>query len=77
MGYYVEVHCDVRRAGRDPKHQLSAFCWTDRNDNPQGWSIAAARAAAKRAGWKINRNGDAACPNCRKPAPTKDSNHDD
>jgi hypothetical protein len=61
---YVEIHCDVRKEGRDPKEPASAFCWTHRNDNPQGGSIGAAKLEARRQGWKLTAGNRAVCPNC-------------
>lgn len=65
MSTYVEVHCDVKKEGRDPASPLHSFCWSDRNDNPQGWSIADAKAEARIQGWKLTKGNRAACPNCR------------
>ncbi len=65
MSIYVEIMCNVRHSGRDPEHVLVAFCWTDRNDNAQGVSVADARREARRQGWKVGPGNYAECPNCR------------
>ena len=66
MGLYVEVMCDVRREGSDPKDMLSAFCWSDNNNNPQGPTVKDAKAEAKARGWLVGPRRKAVCPNCRK-----------
>lgn len=67
MGLYVEVMCDEQREGADPRNPLEHFCWSDRNDNPQGVSRQTARAEARRQGWKLGRGNQALCPNCATP----------
>ncbi len=62
MGLYVEVMCDLRADA--PTSDFRHFCWSDRNENPQGPTPAAARAEARRQGWKLGRGRAAVCPNC-------------
>lgn len=65
MGLYVEVMCDERKewpAGT--KGKLLHRCYSNNNDNPQGPSIPAARAAAKREGWLV-KGTRTVCPGCR------------
>lgn len=70
MGLYVEVMCDLRIAGTDPKNILRSLCWSDDNSNPQGRSVGEARAEAKRQGWKLTGRQGAVCPGCAiEPAP--------
>lgn len=65
MALYVEVMCDVRSAeGQDPRDPFAHFCWSDRNDNPQGGNVADAKAEARRQGWHLGRGRRAVCPNC-------------
>ena len=64
MSTYVEVHCDVKCEGRDPKCRHLTFCWTNRNANPQGWSAVDAKRAAREQGWVVAPGNVAACPNC-------------
>lgn len=64
MGLYVEVMCDLRKAGSDPKDPLRPLCWSDGNDNPQGGSVRDARFEARRQGWKLGRGRAAVCPGC-------------
>jgi len=64
VSLYVEIHCDVRRQGRDPVRRDLPFCFTDSNANPQGWTPKDAKAAARKGGWTIAPHDMAACPNC-------------
>jgi hypothetical protein len=77
MGLYVEVMCDVRADASTP--DFRHFCWSDRNDNPQGGTPKEARAEARRQGWKLGRGRAAVCPNCATltTPPAKEHRHDD
>jgi hypothetical protein len=67
MGLYVEVMCDRRLPWPNGERgHIINRCYSDRNDNPQGHTVAQARKAAKKQGWLIESGGYCVCPNCRK-----------
>lgn len=64
MGLYVEVMCDIRREGQNPKDILRPICWSDENASPQGPTIAEARKDARNQKWIIGPGARAICPGC-------------
>lgn len=64
MGLCVEVMCDVR--DETPIYVGAIFhrCESYGNNNPQGRSVAEARAAARKAGWVVI-GGWTCCPGCK------------
>lgn len=64
MSLYIEVFCDARLQGTDPHDVLLHRCWSDRNESPQGRSVAAARSDAKATGWR-RVGGRDICPGCQ------------
>ncbi|MBN9434042.1 MAG: hypothetical protein J0I45_16545 [Bosea sp.] len=64
MRLYVEVMCDLRLDGSDPKAPLHFSCITNAGDNPQGRTVSEARKAARKAGWRIGPKHKAICPGC-------------
>lgn len=74
MSVWLEIHCDVRLPGSNPKDINRPRCWTDENLNPSGHTtnqqasvLAALRSIgerAKRGGWE-QRGGQWICPGCR------------
>jgi len=63
VGLYVEVMCDRRKDGM-ASNGLSHLCWSNRNDNPQGPNIKAAKSEARSQGWKLGVRHKAICPGC-------------
>lgn len=66
MSLYVEIMCDKRCEGTDPTDQygLRHLCWSDRGDDPNGYSVATAKQQARLQGWKLARGNEATCPGC-------------
>lgn len=74
MGMWMEIHCDVRKDGQDPRDITISRCYSNRGDTEMGMahntkaSVEANRkilekSAIKR-GWKKTK-GDWACPGCK------------
>lgn len=63
MGLYVEVMCDERKEWPEGSHRLNHRCYSDRNDNPQGHTVAEARKAARKQQWLV-RGSYTVCPGC-------------
>lgn len=70
MGYWVEVHCDVRKDGQSRTNILRMRCYSYMNDNPAmmlsrlsgGGKLLA--NVAKKQGW-VRRKGQWVCPGCQ------------
>lgn len=75
MSYWIELHCDGLKDGRDPNNILRPFCYTHENNNVMeggGNSIvsrdrtfARIKEEARNRGW-IKYKGKWFCPNCAK-----------
>lgn len=66
MGLYVEIMCDERKDWpKTPEYagKIINRCWSNRNDNAQGYSVASARKDARENGW-ILKGRYACCPAC-------------
>ena len=66
MGVYVEITCDWNTALDDIGRPA---CQDAMGDQPQGHTVSAARAAAKRQGWRVGPDRAAVCPSCLKSGP--------
>lgn len=68
MGLYVELMCDEHKGWPETPAfagKIDLRCHSDAGDNPQGPTVAAARAAGKAAGWIVRGNYIAAAPVAR------------
>lgn len=74
MSIWMEIHCDERQEGRDPKDILKPFCYSyeapqiaqmsgNKTDAVQ-FCLRDMRKEARKAGWRYSK-GKWACPNCK------------
>lgn len=66
MAYWLEIHCDVLKEGRNPNDPTRPLCRSHENENFSGWvrSINGLDSQAKRQGWKRFPDGKWSCPAC-------------